>query len=312
VTDGPQPVAVGILEDSSGNVLLQKRRRGQGCAGQWEFPGGKIRPGEDPQTAIARELEEELGIRVAETCPWLRRFHRYSHADCDLHFLRALRWDGAPTGKEGQELAWAPKRSAAPEPLLAASRDPWKWLALPAACMITDIEAVGLEQTLAQWERIQDRTPAMIRLRDKSLPDDARKIALCEIVRRRREGSIVICGGGAWAAQDAGACGVHLDATALAAAHRRPDTEWVGASCHDEAGLERAAGLGVDYVMLSPVLPTRTHPEASPLGWVRFAELAGDCGLPVYALGGLGLGDISRARSCGAHGVAGMRAFAER
>jgi len=308
VAGRPQPVAVGVLEDGSGNVLLQRRRRGQVCAGQWEFPGGKIRPGEDPRAAVARELEEELGIRAAGISPWLRRFHRYSHAECDLHFLRALRWEGAPAGMEGQELAWVPKRSAPPEPLLAGSRDPWKWLALPATCMITDIGTAGLERTLERWERIQDAGPAMLRLRDKGLPDGAREAALSEIARRRREGSLVVCGDER-AARDGGACGVHLDSAALGAASRRPDAEWVGASCHDERGLMRAADLGIDYVTLSPVLPTRTHPRAQPLGWERFAELAGGCGLPVYALGGLGPEDIDRARSCGAHGIAGIRAF---
>jgi len=76
------------------------------------------------------------------------------------------------------------------------------------------------------------------------------------------------------------------------------------ASCHDEAELARAVELGVDFVVLGPVLPTPSHATARPLGWTRFEELSRGMPLPVYALGGLNRADLEQAMRHGAHGVA--------
>ena len=84
----------------------------------------------------------------------------------------------------------------------------------------------------------------------------------------------------------------------------RPDLPWVSASCHDAEELTLAERLGADFVVLSPVLPTPSHPGAAHLGWSRFAEMIVDYPLPVYALGGLHADDLAQARGCGAHGIA--------
>jgi len=78
----------------------------------------------------------------------------------------------------------------------------------------------------------------------------------------------------------------------------------VGASCHDERELDRAGDLGLDYVVLGPVKATPSHPQASPLGWERFAELVAHRPMPAYAIGGLRRADLADARRHGAHGVA--------
>ena len=108
--------------------------------------------------------------------------------------------------------------------------------------------------------------------------------------------------------------GVHLRAAQLREMHERPlpCAQWVGASCHDADELERAVELGADFATLSPVCMTSSHPGASPLGWARFAELVREARLPVYALGGVGPGDLDRARAAGARGVAGIRAFMQK
>ena len=105
--------------------------------------------------------------------------------------------------------------------------------------------------------------------------------------------------------------GVHLKAAQLRALHGRPLSRdaWVGASCHDAEELELAAAMDADFATLSPVCATASHPDAEPLGWKRFAQLVTDARLPVYALGGVGPKDLGRARSAGAQGVAGIRAF---
>jgi 8-oxo-dGTP diphosphatase len=105
--------------------------------------------------------------------------------------------------------------------------------------------------------------------------------------------------------------GVHLRAAQLRELDQRPlpVSQWVGASCHGADELERAAAIGADFATLSPVCATSSHPDASPLGWDRLAELVREARLPVYALGGLGPDDLDRARAAGAQGVAGIRKF---
>ena len=102
--------------------------------------------------------------------------------------------------------------------------------------------------------------------------------------------------------------GLHLASRYLTELHQRPDG-WplVGASCHGAADLARAAELGLDYALLSPVMPTASHPGSQHLGWEDFAALVEEALLPVYALGGLVPGDVERAIRCGAQGVAAIR-----
>ena len=104
-------VAVGVLIDSNGCVLLTRRPRGTHLAGYWEFPGGKLEAGESVQIALARELEEELGIRIIETVPLMTVSHDYGEKQVLLHVQKVKDWNGEPHGAEGQPLAWVDARS---------------------------------------------------------------------------------------------------------------------------------------------------------------------------------------------------------
>jgi len=99
-------VAVGVLIDSKGNVLLTRRLKGTHLAGYWEFPGGKVEAGESVQTALARELEEELGTRIGETVPLMTVSHDYGEKQVLLDVHQVKDWNGEPHGAEGQPLAW--------------------------------------------------------------------------------------------------------------------------------------------------------------------------------------------------------------
>jgi len=96
------------LIDPDGRVLLAQRPEGKSMAGLWEFPGGKVEPGETPEAALIRELDEELGIETWESC--LAPLTFASHSYDDFHLLMPLfacrKWGGTPTSREGQSLAW--------------------------------------------------------------------------------------------------------------------------------------------------------------------------------------------------------------
>lgn len=105
-------VAAVALVDIDGRLLIARRPEGKPMAGLWEFPGGKVEAGERPETALLRELKEELGIDVSEAC--LAPLTFASHSYADFHLLMPLyvcrRWEGTVTAREGQELAWAKPR----------------------------------------------------------------------------------------------------------------------------------------------------------------------------------------------------------
>lgn len=96
-------VAVGVLVREDGAVLLGSRPEGKPYAGYWEFPGGKIEPGESAAEALAREMKEELDLELSKSYPWFVREISYPHARVRLHFRRCWRWRGTPRAMEGQE-----------------------------------------------------------------------------------------------------------------------------------------------------------------------------------------------------------------
>jgi len=99
-------VAAGLLVDND-RVLVTRRRAGDHLGGHWEFPGGKVRPGESVPAALARELEEELGVRAEPGASWGTVRHRYPERDVRIHFLFARIVDGTPHPRAADELRWA-------------------------------------------------------------------------------------------------------------------------------------------------------------------------------------------------------------
>ena len=138
--EAPQlDVAVGVVSDVHGRVLLGQRPAGKPYAGWWEFPGGKLEAGESVARALARELHEELGIRVNHSTGWVMRRYEYPHARVRLWFRRvdARRgdWVGEAVGCEGQQLLWLDPHDLTDRPagpVLPATLPALEWLRLPA------------------------------------------------------------------------------------------------------------------------------------------------------------------------------------
>lgn len=299
-------VAAAVIERPDGSFLMASRPPGKVYAGWWEFPGGKIEPGESARHALDRELREELGLTVDRAYPWLSHAFDYEHARVMLRFFRVTAWQGTPHPHEGQEeIAWV-RDPSAPEvaPILPANGPVLKGLSLPLTYAISAATELGVETFLDRLDAALAAGLRLLQLREKTLPVDAfTRLAETVADRCAAQGARLVINADIELAARLGA-GVHLTARQLLAATRRPDLAWVGASCHDAAELARAAELGLDFVVFGPVRPTTSHPGAPAMGWETFAARIADYPLPVFALGGLTATDLERARQLGAHGIA--------
>lgn len=311
----PIVVVAGILRDRQGRVLLARRPAGKHLAGTWEFPGGKCDPDESPEAALARELKEELGIGIPASEPLLTLTHDYPDRRIRLLLRTVADHRGRPRGLEGQELAWVAPADLHRYDMPPADRPIVKALALDGRYAITPnpTSPRGRERLVEWAEQCLAGGIGLIQLRAPLLePHELADLATCFGPVVRRHGGRWLLNGPPELAEAAGANGVHLNARRLMSLARRPlaDDRLVIASCHDAGELERAGAIGADFVTVSPVRPTPSHPQAVPLGWPGLARMCEVSPLPVFALGGLDADDLGRARRHGAFGVAGIRGFA--
>jgi 8-oxo-dGTP diphosphatase len=301
-------VAAAVIERDDGSFLLAQRPHGKPYAGYWEFPGGKVEAGEPVAETLRRELQEELGIDLVQAYPWITRVYSYPHATVRLHFHRVLKWLGEPHPHEEQALAWQRCGALSVAPMLPANAPVLKALSLPIVYAITHAWETGVEGALAQLDDALAKGLRLVQIREGKLKRPAREAFAAQVAQRVRDsGGIVLVNGDERLAGRIGADGVHLPAQALMATRQRSQFAWCGASCHDAAELARAAELGVDFAVLGPVLEKPGQPDLPGIGLRRFSDLAGGRPLPVFALGGMRLSDLDRARAHGAHGVAMIR-----
>ncbi|GIZ12348.1 Nudix family hydrolase [Pseudomonas sp. NCCP-436] len=305
-------VAVAVIQAEDGRILIARRPQDKHQGGLWEFPGGKVEDGEDVRLALARELEEELGIRPTEARPLIQVRHDYPDKRVLLDVWKVTAFNGEPHGVEGQPLVWVRPRElgsyefpAANQPIVAAASLPSRYLITPDGLEPAELIA-GVRAALEQGARmIQLRAPGMFDPQYRDLAVDIQ--GLCA-----GKAQLMLKGPLEWLG-DFPAAGWHLTAEQLRryAANGRPfpSERWLAASCHGAEELALAAQMGVDFVTLSPVQATASHPEAAPLGWEAVTELLQQSNIPAYLLGGIGPQDEARAWQTGAQGVAGIRAF---
>lgn len=300
-------VVAAVLTRPNGEVMLAARPEGKIYAGYWEFPGGKVEAGESLEAALARELQEELGIEGIRATRWITKIFTYPHATVRLNFFRVWDWQGEPHPNEGQTFAWDNPAHHSVEPLLPANFPILKALQLPPVYGISYAKSLGREIFLQRLDIALDKGLKLIQIRDKDLPETERLELASEVIKRAKpHAARVLVNGTLELTRAAGADGVHLDSGALMKLEARPDCEWVGASCHNLEELTRAATLA-DFAMLSPVLPTASHPGEPTMGWAVFSQLAAQSTIPVYALGGVNWPDVDVAREHGGHGIAMLR-----
>lgn len=307
-------VVAAVLEDASGRVLLAQRPPGKAHAGQWEFPGGKIEPGESAPDALRRELREELGIEIGPAARFMSVRRARADGTLVLEAWRTRHWHGDPTPIEHTALRWCAPDDASSLPVCEADIAIARALALPPVYAITPDP--GHEVAVGFLARIETGLRRGIRLVQWRAPTlDAaryREVALALRKLTAAHGARLLLNATPELAFDLGADGVHLNAARLMALSQpfvRPDGFLVAASTHDRRELAQVAAIGADFVVISPIRATASHAQSFPIGWPGFRDLLADSDLPAFALGGLAPDDLDEARAQGALGVAGISAF---
>jgi 8-oxo-dGTP diphosphatase len=295
-----------------GMVLLGNRPAGKAWSGWWEFPGGKIEDGETPFEALQRELDEELGVQATEAYPWLVRTFDYPEKTVKLNFFIVKSWQGEPVGREAQQLSWQNPSGLTVEPLLPANTPILSALSLPPVYAITNMLEIGEAPFFKALALQLEKGLKLIQVREKQLSSDA-LIAFADkvIALARPYGARVLMNADLDDVMKAGAEGIHLNSHALMDLSEKPYGLLVAASCHNAQEMAKAVQLNLDFVMLSPVLPTLSHPEVQGMGWEVFAKMKQDYSLPVYALGGMQYSALKNAWQAGGHGIAMQRAVWE-
>ena len=304
-------VVAGVITDARGRILLARRTEGRDLAGLWEFPGGKVDPGETPEQALVRELREELGIdaRVGDAVIVVPQ--QYPHKRLRLDVRRIDAWNGTVKGLDGQALVWVPPHKLASygmpdadRPVVAALRDPEHYLVTPEPD--DDMRWLSaLRETFDAGERrVQLRAPMFA----ASDPVRWRKLVERAASHAHDTGVDLLINSDIALAESLG-IGVHLRASQLRTLSSRPLplAQRVIASCHDPEELRFAQTLGCDAAVLGPVLATASHPGEPGLGWQAFAEMREQVALPIYAIGGMTRNHVEVARSHGAQGIAAIR-----
>jgi 8-oxo-dGTP diphosphatase len=304
--DPVQHVAVGVLRNDRGEVLVARRHPRAHQGGLWEFPGGKVLPGEDVVAALRRELKEEVGVDLATARPLIRIHHAYAdrHVLLDVWYSRAFA--GTAWGREGQAVRWVAPEDLLPTDFPAANGPIIKAAQLPSLYAISDEPRTGVDALLSQMERVLAAGVRLIQLRAKSWDEPTYRAAahhaasLC----RNHHAKLLLNAPPHWV-EPAGAAGVHLPSRHLMALNERPlgSRYWVAASCHTVEEVIHACRLGVDFLIAGPVQATASHPGTPMLGWEGLRTLTEVATVPVYALGGLGPADRDLAYRYGAQGV---------
>ncbi|QEM83972.2 Nudix family hydrolase [Halomonas binhaiensis] len=304
--------AAAIVSSDDKQVLLARRPSNVDQGGLWEFPGGKLAPYETGLEALKRELHEELGIEILRAQPLIRIHHEYPDKHILLDVWQVRDFAGEPFGREGQAVRWVPMEELHSYPFPAANLPILRAVMLPCEFLITGEEGDEAAFDAKLEKALKEDGVRLVQLRAKGLDEDAyvaraeRALGLC-----RQYGARLVLNAEPELLKRVDADGIHLTSQRLMSLERRPiiDSKWLSASTHDKAQLDQAARIGCDFVTLSPLRTTPSHPEVPPIGWHDFQELVERAGMPVFALGGMTRHDANHARAVGAQGIASIRDF---
>lgn len=304
-------VAVAVMINPSQQVLIAQRHNHVHQGGLWEFPGGKVESGESAYDALCREIREEVSVTIHGAQPLIKILHHYQDKSVLLDVWKVTAYQGEPHGAEGQSLCWQSISDLEPNLFPAANRKIIAALQLPEILLITGDFSDELDFSRRLSNALQSGVK-LVQLRCKSRCDTALYLSIAGIAKDLCDamGAKLLLNSDPDLARELNV-GLHLNSHDLFSCPQRPDllTGLLSVSCHGLNDLRQAEKLQADFVLLSPVKKTSSHPGLEGMGWNEFSRLVSTTDIPVYALGGMKLSDMQDARQSGAQGVAAISTF---
>ena len=300
-----------------GQVLLAKRPDHLHQGGLWEFPGGKLEPGETVCQALVRELKEELNIEITPARPLITINHDYGDKKVLLDVWMVYDYKGEPRGCEGQDVEWVSISNLRKKTFPAANQ------AIITALSLPEFYLISPEPNLETWPEFKCQFEQVLRggfslaqFRAKQLNIDTYfKWAqeLSDLAGTYKAKLILNTSPDDFLVHVKGmdVAGLHLSSKHLLSSEQRPigKDKLLGASCHNVREIQHAQAIDVDFITLSPIKATASHPDAEPMGVEEFKAMVSEINKPVYALGGLVKEDLGEVLSNGGQGVAAIRSL---
>lgn len=301
-------VAVAVVINSQQQVLIAKRALHLHQGGLWEFPGGKLESGEAVEQALVRELKEELDLDAEHFMPMLQVRFDYSDKPVLLDVWRVDKFSGDPVGLQGQPVQWVAIDDLVNYPFPAANRAIITALRMPQEMLITGDWSDHTEFFFrlncaldAGVKLVQLRAHGLDQQAYMDLAVEARK--LCQQYQAR-----LLANTSPQLFSKLSVDGLHLSSTQAGRCAQRPIPQEVllGVSCHSQAEIDHAIKIDADYLCVSPVFHTSSHPGQQPLGLAMFKQLVSKAPVPVYALGGIHESNQQQVLAAGAYGFAAI------
>jgi len=304
-------VVVGVIQNATQEILISRRKSNAHLGGLLEFPGGKVEKNETPADALRRELSEELNIDVLKLTQLIQIPYTYTDRKILLDVYVVNEYSGKVSALEEQEITWKSIASLNDDDFPAANYGVLRALRLPIIFPVTPSYSQYPEIFLKKFEEVVRRASVrIIQLRSHEL-DSSEYIWLakqCTELCKKYEVDLILNTNVEYF-NKISAAGLHLMSDKLLETKKRPLSSkyLVGASCHNSNEIGHANSLGLDYIILGPVIEKHASEDCKDLGWEKFSELAKKSLVPVYAIGGLGIDDLEESVLSGGQGIAAIR-----
>ncbi len=301
-------IVIGILK--RGNmVCLSLRQSSQTMAGLWEFPGGKVEAEESLENALKREFLEELAVETTDWQPLMTVPWTYPAVTVRLNVYVTETFTGEPRGNEGQKVAWVSILDLATMSFPEANRGIITALLLADKYMISgDFE--GQEDALQRLQISLENGIRLCQLRAKNLSEDALLSLASKAIKLAHDyqAKILLNGRPQLLSLLPDADGMQLASNVIYDYQSRPiaKDKLLGVSTHTLEDIEQALKIEADFILLSPIQETSSHPDVPGLGWSAFSDVVKTLPIPVFALGGMQPKDVEQAQKLGGQGIAAI------